>query len=164
MHSDREQQFSGILGVQLNTMDVDAIKREEVASHLNVIYEESKGQVSARLEALDKEVNTIFDQGAEQARKAFDDYVDDAVFRCKLERYTDNPLQWLADLFNPPSEDLNRFYMQGRNEYVKSMDAVIDQVAIAVEVGLKEAKGIIAGPAFNRFKSMYLVWNRACKQ
>jgi hypothetical protein len=145
MYATRGQQFSNVLGEQDTTRTEDEAKQAELAAQLQQIFQETQSQVRDRLTALDSEVNTIFDSGAETARINFDNYVEREKEAWKDRRYSgvDGAALWLHDLVLPLPDEVNQIYQQGRDLYIQEMHGVIDQVATAVETGLTEAKGMI---------------------
>ena len=146
MHGVRGGAFNKIGLHQLATKSADEQARAQVAQHVEEIYQGTKTKVEARLKQLDDQTNQTFDQGAEQARVTFENYVDLRFSDWKYERYVNRiggSLLWAKDkLFGLP-DDVDRFYKEGRDLYLKRMDAVIDQVAALVETGLTETKGLI---------------------
>jgi hypothetical protein len=145
MYATRGQQFSSVVGEQEGTRTEDEAKQAELAAQLQQIFQETQSQVRDRLTALDSEVNTIFDSGAETARIHFDNYVEREKEAWKDRRYSgiDGAALWLHDLVLPLPDEVNQIYQQGRDLYIQEMNGVIDQVATAVETGLTEAKGMI---------------------
>jgi hypothetical protein len=147
MHATRGAQLGQVVGDQGQTMSADAQRRAAVSRRIESIYQETQERVEARLDAMEEEVNGVFDTGAEQAKQEFEDYVDREMLAYKLRRYLLTPggaLLFAADLLLGPSEEENRIYFRGRDRYIARMDGVIDRVASAVETGLNEAKDIIA--------------------
>ncbi|HEX8318596.1 eCIS core domain-containing protein [Longimicrobium sp.] len=146
MHATRQDQLGQVVGAQQDTRTDDERKRAEVSQHVEEIYARTKEKAEARLTALDTEVGTIFDRGAEAARKDFEAYVDDRMTDYKIRRYLLMPggsLLWIKDQFLDLPDEVNVFYVEGRNRYIASMDAVIDEVSVAVETGLAQAQAII---------------------
>jgi F0F1-type ATP synthase membrane subunit b/b' len=147
MHATRQRQFNLIVNQQQTTQQADQQARAEVARRIEEIYQKTKQKAEDRLNRLDKEVNDLFDLGAEGARQAFESYVDSRMTRWKLERYLskpEGPLLWVKDQFLDLPDEVNAFYEEGRQLYIGRMDKVIDQVAAAVETGLDDAKKTIS--------------------
>jgi hypothetical protein len=146
MHGVRGSAFNKIGLHQLATKSADEQARAQVAQHVEEIYQGTKLKVEARLKQLDDQTNQTFDQGAEQARVTFENYVDLRFSDWKYERYVNRiggSVLWAKDkLFGLP-DDVDKFYEKGRDLYLKRMDGVIDQVAALVETGLTETKGLI---------------------
>ncbi|MGA6970971.1 MAG: hypothetical protein WBY93_05025 [Candidatus Binatus sp.] len=146
MHGVRGGAFNKIGLHQLATKTADEQARAQVAQHVEEIYQGTKAKVEARLKQLDDQTNQTFDQGAEQARATFENYVDLRFSDWKYDRYTNRiggSVLWAKDkLFGLP-DDVDEFYKDGRDLYLKRMDGVIDQVAAMVETGLTETKGLI---------------------
>jgi hypothetical protein len=147
MHDIRRGQFGKVVGDQGTTQTADREARNEVAHHIQELYDRTKQKVDDRLNQLDTHVNDLFDRGAEQAKQTFESYVDDRMSAWKFDRYLSQiggSLLWIKDQLLGLPPEVNAFYQEGRQLYIRSMDAVIDQVATAVETGLNDAKRLIA--------------------
>ncbi|MDZ8085219.1 MAG: DUF4157 domain-containing protein [Nostoc sp. DedQUE12b] len=146
MHGVRTQQLGQVGEQQVGAKSKDEQARVKVASDINKIYEDTKVQVEKTLGDLDSKVQQEFDAGAAEAKKAFEDYVDQRMKKYKDDRYSGfwGPGKWLIDkLFGMPSE-VNAFYEEGRQLYINKMDAVIDKVVTVISKGLTQAKAEIA--------------------
>ena len=137
---------------QVKTRQQEAKKKEEaerkkVADQIQGMYQGTKKKVEAKLNTLDVDVNKLFDDGEKRARDQFESYVDGRMSRYKWDRYINKfggSLLWAKDkLFGMPDE-VNQFYEEGRDRYIKDMDAVLVKIADTVETRLKEAKDEIA--------------------
>ncbi len=146
MHGTREQSLSQVGELQGTTKGKDEQERTKVANHIQEIYNNTKQKVDTCLGQLDGEVNKLFDNGAAAAQKLFEDYVGKRMDAYKAERYSGflGPGKWLIDkLFGMPGE-VNKFYEEGKQQYLASMDGTIDQIANLVANKLNEAKAEIA--------------------
>jgi hypothetical protein len=146
MHAERASVLGQVQGKQGRTKTKDEAERARIAAEIRKIYEETKAKVEQILNALDTKVEQVFDQGAEAAKRAFEDYVEAKMEAYKEERYGGwfGWARWAKDkLLGMPSE-VNAFYSQGRNLFLKKMDAVIDNVVNIIGRGLTEAKAEIA--------------------
>jgi hypothetical protein len=120
-------------------------ERNEVIAKLESIYQATKADVEARLKKLDDDVNQAFDQGAEAAQKAFEDEVDTNITQFKIIRYGASlGVLWLKDVLLGPPPEVEQFYKQARDNYLRAMDGVLGNVAGIVDTGLGEAKARIA--------------------
>lgn len=137
---------------QVKTRQQEAKKKEEaerkkVADQIQVMYQATKKKVEDKLNSLDVDVNKLFDDGEKHARDQFESYVDGRMARYKWDRYINRiggSVLWAKDkLFGMPNE-VNEFYKEGRERYIKDMDAVLVKIADTVETRLKEAKDEIA--------------------
>jgi hypothetical protein len=145
MHGTREDQFGNVAKEQQATKGEDEGKRAEVATKIEGFYSTTKQQVEARLAQLDRDVDGMFDAGADKAKQDFESFVDKQTELFILERYTGNPLLLARDLFLGLPPEVNNIYVTGRDRYIAQMRGVIGDVARVVETGLNEAKGLIAG-------------------
>jgi hypothetical protein len=146
MHETRGEQFGAVVEAQSGTMTEDQAARQEVSQRIKGMYLETKGKVEARLAQVDTDANAAFDNGANAAKAAFENHVEQRMRAYKDERYDGavGKLKWVKDkLLGMPSE-VNVFYQEGRTLYVGLMDQVIDQVAGIVETGLNEALALVA--------------------
>jgi hypothetical protein len=146
MHGARGKTLHAAFGHQTAAKTKDEQRRAEVAGHVQGIYDKTKSAVETKLRKLDEDVARAFDRGAAAAQKAFEDYVAIHMAAYKADRYSGalGGLRWGKDkLFGLPDE-VNEFYVAGRDLYVAHMDRVLDEVTAIVDVGLTEAKGEIA--------------------
>jgi CHASE3 domain sensor protein len=146
MHDTRVQQFGEVADKQAGTKGKDEEARTKVATDINKIYEDTKAKVEKTLSDLDTQVGQEFDAGSADAKKAFEDYVDQRMKKYKEERYGGafGWLRWIGDkLFGMPDE-VNAFYQEGRDIYIQKMDVVIDKVVTIISQGLTKAKAEIA--------------------
>ena len=145
MHGDREQMLGQVGNEQTQTKSEDEKKRQEVAGHIQKIYQRTKTNVEKKLGDLDSKVDQTFDQGAEVAKQAFENYVDAKMEAYKERRYGGmlGWARWAKDkLLGMPSE-VNSFYQQGRQLFLQNMDAVIDNVVTIIGTAIAEAKAEI---------------------
>ena len=147
IHASRKGAVTGVVGHQAESKAEEEKKRADVSAHIEQIYESTKTEVNKRLKQLDDDVNKAFDDGATAAQKAFEDHVGQRMDDYKFHRYLMIPgglLLWAKDkIFNLPDE-VNIFYQEGHDRYIAQMDGVINHVAVMVETGLNDAKGIIS--------------------
>jgi hypothetical protein len=148
MLSTRSGSKGKVKGRQLEAKRREEEERKKVADKIQGIYAETRKRVEDKLSGLDKEVNASFDRGEKAAREHFESFVDRRMADYKFNRYLirlGGPLLWAKDkLFGLP-EEVNRFYEEGRDRYLREMDVVITGIANTVESRLKEAKSEIAG-------------------
>lgn len=146
MHAGRTSLLAQADTQQAETKTADEQKRAEVAAHINAIYEETQAEVTEILDGLDGKVTAIFDAGAEEAKKAFEDYVDARMEAYKEERYGGfwGWAKWAKDQLLGMPDEVNAFYAEGRNLYISKMDAVIDHIAATISTTLAEAKAAVA--------------------
>ncbi|BAY40198.1 hypothetical protein NIES2111_45810 [Nostoc sp. NIES-2111] len=146
MHNTRSLNLGQVADHQVGAKGKDEQARAKVAGDINKIYEKTKAKVEKTLSELDGQVIQAFDNGAAEAKKAFEDYVGKRMDEYKSDRYSGffGPAKWLGDkLFGMPSE-VNAFYEEGRNLYIKQMDGVINNVVSIISKSLTQAKAEIA--------------------
>lgn len=145
MHGARGKNFEASVAQQQTAKQKDELERANVSIKIEGIYKSAEEKVTIALAAADTEANRIFDEGAEAARVQFENYVDVKMLEYKRRRYSGfwGGLRWAKDkLFGMPDE-VNRFYSDGRELYLKKMDEVITEVANVVTTKLNEAKQAI---------------------
>ncbi|MEB3279642.1 MAG: DUF4157 domain-containing protein [Lyngbya sp.] len=146
MHDQRSQSLEQVTGKQVEGKGKDEESRAKIAGDIDKIYQTTKTKVDEKLAKLTTDVESAFDAGAEEAKKVFEDYVGKRMDAYKAERYSGfwGPGKWLKDkVFGMPDE-VNKFYEEGRDLYLKHMDGVIDKVVTIVGKGLTEAKNDVA--------------------
>lgn len=137
-----------VLSRQAAAKAKEEAERKAVADRIEGIYNKTKAKVEQLLAGLDTEVGAIFDRGVDGAIAAMKSYVDDRIFRYKLERYLSIPVvglaRWLRDQALGLPDEVNAFYVAGRQLFESKMNRVIVQVANLVESKLQQAKREVA--------------------
>jgi hypothetical protein len=149
MHNARKGGLNHAHGEQKNTASKDSQKRKEIADRINSIYNSSKTEVDTILNNLDKTVASRFDAGSKEAKKAFEDHVDKKMKAYKEKRYGGSWLSWknikrVGDAITGLPKEVNAFFVTGKEEYIKTMDRYIDEIAGHVTTQLNAAKARIA--------------------
>jgi hypothetical protein len=143
----RERSKKSVSSKQEEAKKREEAERKKVADDIEGMYQKTRKAVEAKLAGLDSEVDTMFDAGEKTARERFEAYVDKRMSDYKWDRYISQlggSLLWASDkLFGMPDE-VNRFYEEGRDQYLADMDVVLVRIATTVETRLKEAKDEIA--------------------
>jgi len=137
---------SAVLTKQQQAKARDEAKRLAVTNQIEAIYNETKKSVEDKLNSLDTTVNDIFDKGVDAAIQSMKDFVEDKIFKWKLERYLLKPLGailWAKDLLLGLPDDVNVFYEQGRALFTRLMNVLVMQVADLVERTLRDAKQMV---------------------
>ncbi len=143
MSAKRKGKMSAVLAKQEEARMKDEQTRAKVAADIEQKFAVTKTDVENILSKLDKDVNTLFDQGIAAATKAFEDYVDREVRAFKIDRYLNQfggSLLWAYDLLKGPPDEINDIYKQGKALYVRQMDGVINKAAVLVVKQLNAAK------------------------
>ncbi|MFL6210652.1 MAG: polymorphic toxin type 15 domain-containing protein [Pyrinomonadaceae bacterium] len=139
---------AGVSSKQEDAKKKDEQERQQVTDRIEGIFNKTKQQVEAKLNGLETEVNTIFDSGTDAALNAMKAYVEDRIFKYKLERYLSipvvGPARWIKDQFMGLPDEVNAFYVEGKNLFTSAMDKVVVRVANLVETRLREAKALVA--------------------
>ncbi|WP_293080450.1 DUF4157 domain-containing protein [Moorena sp. SIO3H5] len=146
MHGSRAQLLAQVTNQQIKAKGKDEQERAKVAGDIQKIYNQTKTKVEDTIKGLDGKVNQEFDAGANQATKAFENYVDKKMRAYKAKRYSGDFgwYLWGKDkLLGLPSE-VNAFYQQGRQLYLEKMDVVLDKIVNIIGTALTDAKAEIA--------------------
>ncbi len=146
MYGDRVKLLDQVAGQQVQSKTEDEKARAKVASDLQQIYQTTKTKVERILSELDGKVERAFDAGAKKAKQLFEDYVDLRMRIYKAKRYSgpDGLLRWGWDKLTSLPDEVNIFYVKGRELYLKVMDRVLDEVVGIVARELTQAKLEIA--------------------
>ncbi len=142
MHQDRTGLLNQVAGEQVQTGTTDTAERERIATEINTIYENTKTDVETILSDLDTRVNDLFTAGVERAKQAFEDYVERKMDAYLDERYGGfgGFLNRVGDVFTGLPDEVNQFFVDGREVFINSMDSVITNIANVVATELTAAK------------------------
>ncbi|HEX7904861.1 MAG TPA: DUF4157 domain-containing protein [Chitinophagaceae bacterium] len=143
MSAKRKGKMNAVLAKQEEARIKDEQARTKVAADIEQKFAVTKTDVENILSQLDKDVNTLFDQGIASATKAFEDYVDREVRAFKIDRYLNQfggSVLWAYDLLKGPPDEINDIYKKGKALYVRLMDGVINRAAVLVVKQLNAAK------------------------
>ena len=142
MHQDRTQAMNDVNTQQGATGETDTAERTRIAGEINTIYENTKTDVEKILSDLDETVATKFTQGADSAKAKFENYVERKMDAYKDRRYSGitGAGRWLRDKFAGMPEEVNQFFVDGRQVYIDAMDVVITEIANIVATELTRAK------------------------
>jgi hypothetical protein len=146
MHGKRGAAMGALTAAKGATKTEDETRRAKVATDIEAIYDKTKTEVQQLLDGLDKKVDATFETEEKAAREAFETYVEKRMNAYKSDRYdgVTGGLRWAKDkLFGMPDE-VNVFYTEGRNAYLKQMNVVISKVADIVGNDLNAATMRIA--------------------
>ncbi|KNB60037.1 hypothetical protein [Chryseobacterium sp. Hurlbut01] len=149
MYNARKGGLNHAHGEKKNTATKDSQKRKEIADRINSIYNSSKKDVDTILNSLDKTVAVMFDAGSRKAKKVFEDHVEVKMKAYKEKRYGSSWLSWknikrVGDAIVGLPKEVNAFFVTGKQEYIKTMDRYIDEIATLVTNQLNAAKNRIA--------------------
>ncbi len=145
MQSQRESAMGQLQSLQGDTKSQDEQKRADVASHIDGIYQETKTSVETTLNGLEGEVMSRFNTGADEAKKAYEDYVKPHMKEYK-KRYDGlgGGAQWVVDKVLGVPEKVTRFFSEGRQKYLEKMDLALTDISQYVTDQLNLAKDAIA--------------------
>ncbi|MGH1337289.1 MAG: hypothetical protein ACRBFS_14290, partial [Aureispira sp.] len=142
MHQDRASIMTNVHSSQQNASTSFTAEEKVVADKINNLYSTTKTEVESRLSRLDTRVQQLFDKGASAAQRQFEAYVESRLNAYKEKRYegVSGKVSWLGDVFTGLPDEVNAFFVEGRDLYVRSMKRVIQNIARLVARELNAAK------------------------
>lgn len=145
MHDSRGKNFEAVVSKQGDGKKSDEDARAKVARDINEKYIKTEGDVTRLLGEAETLSGQIFDKGAEDARKIFEDYADQQMRAYKADRYSGllGGGRWLKDKFFDLPGEVNQFYVDGKKLYLEKMDKVLTEVSTIIAEKLNAAKKAI---------------------
>ena len=145
MHAMRGGAFQKVMGNQKDTGKKDTSERERIAGDINGIYETTKKEVEGILDALEERVASMFEVTAEKSKAIFEKYIETKMAWYKAKRYSgaDGALKWGWDLFAGLPDEVNQFFVEGKEVFAKAMEAGITIIAGVVASELNRAQSRI---------------------
>ena len=142
MHQGRSTILNTVLGQQTRSGTQNTTERQRVSNEINTIYQTTKTDVEKILTTLDTEVSTKFDAAARKAKQKFEDYVKQKVDAYKDRRYSGirGAGRWIRDKFKSLPSEVNQFYVDGREVYIKAMDTALTAISNHIALKLTAAK------------------------
>lgn len=142
MHQDRATILTNVQEQKGTTSTSYSAEEAKVATKIGDIYQQTKSKVEGILSRLDTRVQQLFEQGAAKAQQRFESYVDKRMAAYKAERYegVSGKLSWIGDAFTGLPDEVNAFFVEGRNLYIEAMRRVIEEIATHVAQELNAAK------------------------
>ncbi|WP_299763412.1 polymorphic toxin type 15 domain-containing protein [uncultured Dokdonia sp.] len=149
MNAARVAGLNKVAGNQKQTASKDSAERKRIADAINGKYEAAKSKVDTILDQLDTDVAKEFVKGSNAAKKAFEDHIDKEMTAYKEERYGGAWYSWknirrVGDYLGGLPEEVNEFFVTGREVYINTMDGYIETIANMVANRLNKAKQEIA--------------------
>lgn len=145
MHLGRSNILNTVLGQQNQSGTQNTTERQRISSEINTLYENTKADVEKILSDLDTEVSTKFDAAAVKAKKKFEDYVEEKMDAYKDRRYSGlrGAARWVRDKFKSLPSEVNQFYVDGREVYIRAMDTALTDISSHIALKLNAAKNRI---------------------
>ena len=150
MHGARTGTLDGVLGEKEDTKSTHETEHARIAAELQAIYDAAHADVTTILDGLDVKVDDEFTRGEKAARTRFENDVDDRMRAYKADRYggLGGGARWAWDKLTGMPDEVNSFYEEGRDAYLRDMDAVIEGIANTVGTQLTAARArIVEGRA-----------------
>ncbi|MDI1257323.1 MAG: hypothetical protein PSV16_14610 [Flavobacterium sp.] len=153
MFAGRKAGLNKAHGNQKETADKDNKARKEVADRVNGIFAKTQTDVNAILKNLDGTVAKLFDDGSKASKIAFEKHVQDNMRAYKKKRYGDAYKSygalataglWLWDKATGLPDEVNEFFVSGKQKYIDTMDGYIIKISNLVANELNAAKARIA--------------------
>ena len=153
MHEARKGGQNQVHGNQSQTASKDTETRKEIAEKIKGFYTDSETGVNTILASLDSTVAYKFAVGSKAAKAAFEKHVDDNMAAYKKKRYGDANKSygvlgaaglWIWDKATGLPAEVNKYFVSGKEEYIKTMNYYITDIASHVAAQLNAAKRKIA--------------------
>lgn len=142
MHAIRGTAMDQVLGNQQATGQKDTSERTRIADEINAIYDKTKTDVEDILNTLEEDVTKKFEMATKIAKYKFEKYVALEMYYYKEERYG-GALGWaraIGDVFTGLPDEVNQFFVDGRQVFIDTMDEYITKIAQLVATELNRAK------------------------
>ena len=165
MYATRTESMQQTGDSQEATKTTDEIKRTEINTNIQNIFDKTQGTVKGILGKMDSDVNTEFNRGISAAKNAFEGHVKRRMAEYKDKRYTlvfpiklPKPywfgikmvkvgeirvfdfLTWIRDKFAGLPDEVNVFYEEGKQLYIQEVKKSISNIGGIVEKGLTAAQ------------------------
>ncbi|MGL5135408.1 MAG: hypothetical protein ACRC78_23010, partial [Planktothrix sp.] len=165
MYGTRTESMQQTADSQEATKTQDEIKRTEINTNIQSIFDKTKGAVKGILGKMDRNVNVEFERGISAAKKAFEGHVKKRMDQYKDKRYTlvfpiklPKPywfgikmvkvgeirvfdiITWIKDKFAGLPDEVNVFYEEGKKLYTEEVKKSISNIGGIVEKGLTAAQ------------------------
>lgn len=153
MHEARKVRQNQAHGNQSQTASKDTETRKEIAEKIKGFYTDSETGVNTILASLDSTVAYKFAVGSKAAKAAFEKHVDDNMAAYKKKRYGDANKSygvlaaaglWIWDKATGLPDEVNKYFVSGKEVYIKTMNYYITDIASHVAAQLNAAKRKIA--------------------
>lgn len=123
MHAMRESALGSVLTGQETTAQTDQDKQKIVFDNLQKIYDDTKKQVTEKLDGLSEKVDTVFSTTAESAKNTFEKNVEDKLNEIYGWTVIDD---WL---FGEDTEAIEGVFNTEKAKFERTMNSVIDELA-----------------------------------
>ncbi|MFK7798740.1 MAG: Rossmann-like fold-containing protein [Aureispira sp.] len=142
IHQDRVGVMTNVHGQQQTASTNYTAEEKAVADKINGIFATAKIDVDKRLSNLDTRVQQLFENGAATAQRQFEAYVERRLAAYKEQRYegVSGKVSWLSDAFTGLPDEVNAFFVEGRDLYIRHMKQTIQYIARLVARELTAAK------------------------
>ncbi|CAD5981070.1 eCIS core domain-containing protein [Planktothrix agardhii] len=165
MYATRTESMQQTGDSQEATKTTDEIKRTEINTNIQNIFDKTQGTVKGILGKMDSDVNTEFNRGISAAKNAFEGHVKRRMAEYKDKRYTlvfpiklPKPywfgikmvkvgelrifdfITWIRDKFAGLPDEVNVFYEEGKQLYIQEVKKSISNIGGIVEKGLTAAQ------------------------
>ncbi len=142
MHQNRRTAMTEVHSTKQAATSGFTVEEQGVGEKINSLYEKTKGEVERRLSRLDSRVQQEFDNGAAAGQRQFERFVAGKMQAYKQERYdsTGGTLKYAKDFWVGLPDEVDAFFVEGRNNYVRYMRRVIQNIAKLVARELNAAK------------------------
>lgn len=135
IHNVRGQQIGNVVSQQLDTKAKDAQERQRITDTINGIKDKTRTDVETILASMETEASNIFESGLKRAEQAYEDAFEEAKGGIGT---------WLTTWGDDWEKHIEQSLATARRQYLREVDAAIDEVSTFVEGKLKAAKQRVA--------------------
>lgn len=135
IHGIRAQQLGKVGAQQLGTKAKDAQERQRITDTINGIKDKTRTDVETILASMETEASTIFEAGLKRAEQAYEDAFEEAKGGIGT---------WLTTWGSDWEKHIEQSLATARRQYLREVDAAIDEVSTFVDGKLKAAKQRVA--------------------
>ncbi|NEW61153.1 hypothetical protein GSY74_07650 [Sulfurovum sp. bin170] len=137
MFSSRVGSFEGVLTKQTSSQKSSQNEKQTIDAKFEKIYNETKTDVTAKLNGISTEVNKLFDKGGQvdNAKKTFEKNVEDKL---------DDIYSW-TDIFTRKKHksEIKEVFISEKAKFISTLNTIFDHIAIVISTGLNEAIKVI---------------------
>jgi len=145
MYGTRVGALGAARSAKNRTKTLDENRRDDVNRRILTIHDETKTAVDGLLRGLDTDIPAMFTRGEADARDSFERFVDIKMQVYKSDRYggLGGGVLWLKDKIVDLPDEVNEFYVDGREIYLFKLGKTIDAIAARISLTLTLATGLI---------------------
>lgn len=148
LHAKRKHGLGVTADKQKKAKSALQLKREEVAKHINTLFDNAQNKVKKRLADLETQSMKRFDEGNAKATKAFEDNVKTDLDAYKADRYSGffgwarKAKDWLLGMEDLPG--VKAIFDRNRSAFVSAVDKLVADISADNKRVIQECKDELA--------------------